>query len=440
MKNNDLVVLVKLFCLIGLLPVYLSGCVFLDLKKEIAESHDTYSIRGEIKTASAQYGNVIVILYADEGGTAEPVAYTIPEDTGYFSFLISTGTYYLLAFEDTNGNLTYDSDEAIGYYGAPDAITVSRKSRADADPNRFDGLQVHLAPETAVPAGAPVSIEARVLSRQAFTKLGRIATLDDDIFAQENGSLGYWKPLTFLRDLGYGIYFLEPYQPDKIPVLFIHGAVGTPVGWQPLISGMDRKRFQPWFYYYPSGVRLEVAAKALNHLVKELHAAYGFDTLYVTAHSMGGLVARAFILNNLHGDNSDYIKRFIALSTPWNGHKMSAKGVEQAPEAVPSWHDMVPDSPFIQTLYQQKLAPMVDFAMFISVRGDCSLFLANNDGSVEIASQLDYRAQADASHVFGFDEDHATILTSQRVIAHYNRILNADLTEATRKGLWPWKW
>lgn len=440
MKISRLITLLQRVCLLGLLPIFFYGCVFSELKKEIAAIPDTHAINGVIKTASAQYGNVVVILYSDQDGTIEPVAYTIPEDTGYFSFLITTGTYYLLAFEDTNGNLTYDSGEAIGYYGAPDAIRISRVVEAVKNPDRYEGLQVHLSPETAVPAGAPTSIEARVLSRQALTKLGRIATLDDDIFAQTNGSLGYWKPLTFLRDLGYGIYFLEPYHPDKIPVLFIHGAVGTPVGWKPLISGMDRKRFQPWFYYYPSGVRLEIAAKGLNHLVKKLHDAYGFDTLYVTAHSMGGLVARAFILNNLQVAHHDYVKRFIAISTPWNGHIMSAKGVEQAPEAVPSWHDMVPDSPFIQTLYQKKLAPAVEIAMLISVRGDCSLFLANNDGSVEIASQLDYRAQAEASHVFGFDEDHNSILTSPTVIAHYNRILNADLTEPATKGLWPWNW
>lgn len=33
-------------------------------------------------------------------------------------------------------------------------------------------------------------------------KFGQIATLDDKIFAQENGVTGYWKPVTFLRDFG----------------------------------------------------------------------------------------------------------------------------------------------------------------------------------------------------------------------------------------------
>ncbi len=106
---------------------------------------------------------------------------------------------------------------------------------------------------------------------------------------------------------------------------------------------------------------------------------------------------------------------------------MTAKRVEQAPEAVPSWYDMVPDSPFIQSIYQEQLTPMVNFSLLFSVRGDCSIFLTNNDGTVEITSELDYRAQNDAKHIFGFDEDHATVLTSPTVLEHCNRILNLDL-------------
>jgi pimeloyl-ACP methyl ester carboxylesterase len=31
-----------------------------------------------------------------------------------------------------------------------------------------------------------------------------------------------------------GIKLLEPYQPGKIPVLFIHGILSTPVTWAPM--------------------------------------------------------------------------------------------------------------------------------------------------------------------------------------------------------------
>ncbi|MBV5342110.1 alpha/beta hydrolase, partial [bacterium] len=127
------------------------------------------------------------------------------------------------------------------------------------------------------------------------------------------------------------------------------------MGWKKIINHIDTDRFQPWYYYYPSGLPLEKNSRALNQLVMALHRHYGFQEMYVVAHSMGGLVARSFILQNFHDSGQNFVKRFISISTPWNGHRLSAKGVEQLPTAVPSWHDMIPNSHFIESLFQQKL-------------------------------------------------------------------------------------
>lgn len=187
---------------------------------------------------------------------------------------------------------------------------------------------------------------------------------------------------------------------------------------------MDRNRYQPWLYYYPSGFRLYEVADTLNEIVKRLHKAYEFNTLYVTAHSMGGLVSRAFILKNVYVDKQDYIKLFISISTPWGGHKMAAKGVEGAPAAIPSWHDMVPKSKFIQSIYQKDFTADIKYFLLFSFRGNCSLFMKNNDGSVELSSELDYRAQASADGIIGFDEDHVSILDSSKVLNLYYGILD----------------
>jgi uncharacterized alpha/beta hydrolase family protein len=102
---------------------------------------------------------------------------------------------------------------------------------------------------------------------------------------------------------------------------------------------------------------LEKSAIALDLMVMDLYRRYGFQEMHVIAHSMGGLVARSFILHNYYQSHQTFIKDFISISSPWNGHKLTAKGVEQAPEAIPSWHDMVPDSAFIQALFKQDLPP-----------------------------------------------------------------------------------
>jgi hypothetical protein len=154
-----------------------------------------------------------------------------------------------------------------------------------------------------------------------------------------------------------------------------------------------------------------------------LHATYRFKTLYVTAQSMGGLVARSFIMKNVYDDKQNYIKLFVSISTPWNGHRLTAKGAKSAPAAIPSWYDMVPESEFIQKIFQNRFPDHLKFHLLFSYRGDCQLLLKNNDGTVELSSELDYRAQNDAARVYGFDEDHGSIIFSQTFIDYYNRIL-----------------
>ena len=406
-----------ILCLI----IALSGCAFMDLKKEVAEVEQTHSLAGKIKLPSSSMGSVIVMLYSQKEGKNEIVGYTIPADTGHFSFFMPKGTYYLAAFEDLNHNLSYDKGELAGYFGAPDKITLPG---ASTGANDLLNLDIRLKQTDRFLSEFPATIDAQKISRSVFAKFGQIATLDDKIFAAENGSTGYWKPLTFLRDFGFGIYFLEPYDPAKIPVLFVHGAVGTPEGWKKTVDQMDRTKFQPWFYYYPSGLRLDNVAGALNEIIKRIHRTCGFKTLYITAQSMGGLVARSFIMKNVYDDNQDYIKLFVSISTPWNGHRLTARGVEGAPAAIPSWYDMIPESEFIQSIFKKDFPPKLKFYLLFSFRGDCSLFLKNNDGTVELASELDYRAQADAVKVIGFDEDHDSIVFSPKYLEYYQKILN----------------
>ena len=66
------------------------------------------------------------------------------------------------------------------------------------------------------------------------------------------------------------------------------------------------------------------------------------------------------------------------------------------------------------------------YDLFFSYRGDCSLFLENNDGTVELASELDMRAQREARRIYGYDEDHGSILTSAEAIAQLSRLLSAQ--------------
>lgn len=101
-----------------------------------------------------------------------------------------------------------------------------------------------------------------------------------------------------------GLYMLEPYDPDKIPVVMIHGFWSSPTTWLQMFNDLRasrdvREHYQFWFYMYPTGQPFWVsAAQAREDLAtvkRELDPNGRSEALNQTvlvAHSMGGLVAR----------------------------------------------------------------------------------------------------------------------------------------------------
>jgi pimeloyl-ACP methyl ester carboxylesterase len=100
-----------------------------------------------------------------------------------------------------------------------------------------------------------------------------------------------------------GIYLIHPYDPDKIPILFIHGLLSSPISWQNLVNDLCAdpriiEHYQPWFFLYPTGQPvLESAAQLREELEKTQRLfdptghAIASHHVVVVAHSMGGLLA-----------------------------------------------------------------------------------------------------------------------------------------------------
>jgi pimeloyl-ACP methyl ester carboxylesterase len=101
-----------------------------------------------------------------------------------------------------------------------------------------------------------------------------------------------------------GIYMLEPYQPDKIPVLMVHGLLSSPLTWAPLFNDLRadpllRDHYQFWFFYYPTAdpylntaADLRQALYDLRASVDPAHKDAAFDQMVLVGHSMGGLISR----------------------------------------------------------------------------------------------------------------------------------------------------
>ena len=388
------------------------GCMFSDLKKEIQEEKSTYSLFGRVEGISRTENDVFVLLYSKKDNGPQLDRYTLPDDTGTYSFFIAPGTYWVVGFKDRNHNQRHDPGEPVGAWGRPDEIIVTGGTKTEVKKIALDNLDIELAPGPFPLAGAVATVEDFTLMSSSLYKLGQVASWSDPVFDDNHGSNGFWKPMTFLRDQGVGIYFMSPFDPQKIPILFVHGAAGTPRSWKPMATSLDLNRFQPWVFYYPSGLRLDQISTALNIMVQRLQADYGFERMGVVAHSMGGLVSRSFILKHMV-NGLGTVRVFVSISTPWGGMAMAAEGVKSAPEAIPSWYDVEPESEFIQQIFDDPFSPQVPHYLLFGYQGKCSMFMANNDGTVEVSSQLDLRAQKDAKDVRGFDDDHMSILTSK---------------------------
>jgi pimeloyl-ACP methyl ester carboxylesterase len=399
--------------------IFLNSCMFRKLKEDVKTIESTIGIGGEITNQSPNKQPLTILIYTEIEGKKNIRDFKIMDkDDEIYMFTVPKGLYYILAFEDANSNLVYDAGEYFGLVGKPDRISITSLNKPVAN------LNIMVARTDGFPKGFPTDItNVKALIGVSDIATGTITTLDNEIFSEENAKMGFWQPVTSLFKNGAGVYFLEAYDPKKIPILFVHGASGSPRNFQFIAENIDRSRFQPWFYHYPSGFPLEKINRFLNYLITHLHDEYQFKKLYVTAHSMGGLVARGFILKNVYEDGNDYIKLFVSISSPFGGLETAKKGVESAPEAIPSWHDVVPGSPYIEKIFSQPLKGKIDYYLLFSHKGGCSFFLDNNDGAVTLRSQLDLRAQKDAIAKWGFDEGHVTILSSKDVLGIYNDIL-----------------
>lgn len=255
-------------------------------------------------------------------------------------------------------------------------------------------------------------------------EVNKINSLYDEKFSRENASTGLWLPYKFIKNVGGGIYFFDNYTEGKIPVLFVHGAGGTPLDWKTIIDNLDKKIFYPLVVSYPSGIKLSHTVEILSDKVQQIMTKFNMNNIIIIAHSMGGLVSKSLIKKLNKTDK--VVNLFITLSTPWNGHD-GASNTEKLPYYIPSWNDMKKNSRFLLSLKNDAIFKDVEHYLFFGYKGKMTLYGRDNDGTISLESQLSEYAQNSASSIIGFNENHASILISKKVSKRINIILNDKL-------------
>ena len=110
---------------------------------------------------------------------------------------------------------------------------------------------------------------------------------------------------------------------QAIPVLLVHGYGCNSGYWSYLVPRLDAKRIShAGIDLEPVGGAIDDYVPALERAVQELCAATGAPQVAIVAHSMGGLVARAWM--RAHG--SARVVRLITLGTPHHGTALANFG------------------------------------------------------------------------------------------------------------------
>jgi pimeloyl-ACP methyl ester carboxylesterase len=121
-----------------------------------------------------------------------------------------------------------------------------------------------------------------------------------------------------------GFYLATPYDPDKIPLIFIHGLASTPSTFRDMFVQLQRdpdlwNRYQFWFYLYPTGDPwLATAANFRRDLAELIEAVdpqrddHNLHNMVLIGHSMGGLISRASISHNSKALYDAYFQRDLA--------------------------------------------------------------------------------------------------------------------------------
>lgn len=180
----------------------------------------------------------------------------------------------------------------------------------------------------------------------------------------------------FIQPYGRGdtqprLEFLEPHQPGRIPVVFIHGLASDEGTWFDLLNELRtwpvfHRRYEPWVYHYPTGAAFLQQSAVLRRELRA--AAQGLDPrgldpalrqMVLVGHSMGGLHAkmmvveprtaiwdavatlpfdqiqarpevRSFVAPLFFFEPLPFVKRVVYIATPHAGSSLASRAVGRA--------------------------------------------------------------------------------------------------------------
>ena len=155
---------------------------------------------------------------------------------------------------------------------------------------------------------------------------------------------------------------LQPFDPARRPVIFVHGLQETGASWAPMVDSLRtdpwiREHYQFWFFSYPSGYPYPYSAALFRRQLDGVKRAFpNHKRIVLIGHSMGGMICRLMITDAgdkiwrdifgtspqqtpLSGEGRDLVeksivfnhrpevKRVIFISTPHRGSEIASSWI-----------------------------------------------------------------------------------------------------------------
>jgi Alpha/beta hydrolase family len=208
----------------------------------------------------------------------------------------------------------------------------------------------------------PTKLDTVVLNKKSYTLAGDYTAAQASYGRVAGIWLGFMNMIQGEHMRGAaGLLFLQPYDPEKIPVIFVHGLLSAPSAWANVASSLSadpeiRRHFQFWAFSYSTGNPIAYSALLLRQDLGYAEETYHFKQAILVGHSMGGIVSRLQVTNSgrtlwngVFGPKADtlyasqpnnstikqallfpadpIVKRVIFVATPHRGSSLSTSSI-----------------------------------------------------------------------------------------------------------------
>jgi hypothetical protein len=268
-------------------------------------------------TYNAAAAELTVLLRSADGGRLWDHPLTVANDTVTYHLRLQPGSYGVWSPNEFNS------------FKLPSSMKNAGRVKTFNETEGMGGplVGVHLAPgkEFEPPRGTSASVTATLdfyghdailaLRRPAKQPTARVEGAVRPLAANYSAPILYYKhineTLTGLEGAfgishfagPTGLYFLQPYDPDRIPVVMVHGLMATPQMWANPINELEkdpvlREHYQFWVFGYPTGNPIAYSGLKLRQALAKVDNLYPNHKGYVViSHSLGGVVSQMQVVS-----------------------------------------------------------------------------------------------------------------------------------------------